>query len=180
MYLIVGLGNPGEQYQQTRHNAGFMAVDLLAPDSAAWETKYHSQFLKLDDVILAKPQTFMNNSGDAVREILKYYPDATLVVAHDELDLDLGSLRIQKNVSDAGHNGVKSIIEQTGTQDFIRVRIGINNPLTRGQLPGDAFVLQTFADSEMPILKEILEKTKAAIEMIETDGFEAAQNRFNG
>ena len=178
MYLIVGLGNPGKKYEHTRHNFGFAALDLLV-SGQAWESKYHCEFLKLDDVILAKPQTFMNNSGTAVREIMKFYPDAELIVVHDELDLPLGSLRVQKNVSAAGHNGVQSIIDELGTQNFIRVRLGIES-IERGETPGDAFVLQPFTAAEQTAYKEILERAKSAVETLQTDGLELAQSKFNG
>src|SRR4051812_41840778 len=135
MYIIVGLGNPGKKYEQTRHNLGFRVLDLLAGESG-WENKYDSLFKKLKDVILAKPQTFMNKSGEAVAQISKFYPDAQLIVIHDELDLPLGSIKIQKDVSAAGHNGVQSIIDTLGTKDFIRVRLGTDNPATRGTIPG--------------------------------------------
>jgi PTH1 family peptidyl-tRNA hydrolase len=179
MYLIVGLGNPGTKYENTRHNLGFKVLDLLASTNS-WEAKYDSQFLKLEDVILTKPQTFMNNSGQAVSQILKFYPDAELIVVHDELDLPLGSIRVQKNSSPAGHNGVKSIIESIGTQDFIRVRIGIDNPDARGQMPAEDFVLRNFESTEQDLVKESLEKALAAIESLETQGLEQTQSRFNG
>lgn len=177
MFLIVGLGNPGKKYELTRHNLGFQVLDLLGN---GWEDKYQSQFLKLEDVILAKPQTFMNNSGEAVKEMLKFYPDATLIVVHDDLDFPLGAIRIQKDASAAGHNGVRSIIEQLGTQDFIRIRLGIDNPEVRGQVPGEDFVLQKFTGPEQNLVKEILEKAKDAVETIQRDGLEIAQSRFNG
>ena len=179
MILIIGLGNPGKQYENTRHNLGFRVLDLLA-GGEKWENKYNSQFLKLEDVILAKPQTFMNKSGESVKEILKFYPDAQLVVIHDELDLPLGSIKIQKNISGAGHNGVQSIINEISTQDFIRIRLGIDNPEARGQLPGDEFVLQKFTAQEEDLLKEILEKAKNAAEILQTEGLDIAQSRFNG
>lgn len=179
MFLIVGLGNPGKQYENTRHNLGFRVLDLLA-GTENWENKYDSQFLKLDDVILAKPQTFMNKSGEAVREILKYYPRAELVVVHDELDLPLGAIRVQKNATSAGHKGVASIIDELNTQDFIRIRLGINNPETRGPMTGDDYVLQKFTDQEEKIVVEVLEKAKEAVETIQTEGFEMVQSRFNG
>ena len=142
MILIVGLGNPGSKYEATRHNFGFAALDLLVGvrrslGEGGWETKHDSLFIKLDDIILAKPQVFMNNSGQAVKEILKFYPAAELVVVHDDLDLPLGSIKIQKNVSGAGHNGVQSIIDELGTKDFIRIRLGVDNPTTRNGMPGD-------------------------------------------
>jgi PTH1 family peptidyl-tRNA hydrolase len=180
MYLIVGLGNPGEKYEKTRHNLGFLALDLLAGPDAPWESKYDCQFLKLADVILAKPQTFMNNSGKAVSQILKFYPDAHLIVVHDELDLELGAMRVQKNASAAGHNGVQSIIDEVGTQDFIRIRLGTNNPELRGQIPGDDYVLQPFRPEEENLAKEILQKAISAIDTIQTEGLEIAQSKFNG
>ena len=179
MYLIIGLGNPGTKYENTRHNLGFQVLDLLAGDHN-WENKYQSEFLKLNDVILAKPQTFMNNSGLAVAEILKYYPDSELIVVHDELDFPLGTLKVQKNASAAGHNGVKSIIESLGTQDFIRVRIGMDNPELRGLMPSEDFVLKNFNNDEQGILDEVLEKAKAAVESIQTDGVDITQSKFNG
>jgi peptidyl-tRNA hydrolase, PTH1 family len=179
MHLIVGLGNPGKQYENTRHNAGFRVLDLLA-GGMEWENKYDAQFLKTDNVILAKPQLFMNLSGKSVAQFLKYYPSAQLVVIHDELDFPLGSIKIMKNISAAGHNGVQSVIDDIGTKDFTRIRIGINNPETRGELPGDAFVLQKFAEQEESILKEVLVKTIEAVEIIQTQGLEAAQSKFNG
>ncbi len=178
MMLIVGLGNPGAKYEQTRHNFGFMVLDLLA-GGVKWENKYDAQFLKLEDVILAKPQLFMNKSGLSVKEILKFYPDAQLVVIHDDLDLPLGSIKIQKNASSAGHNGVQNIIDETGSQNFIRIRLGIDSP-ARGQVPGDDFVLQKFTKEENSLVKEILETAKQAIEVLQTDGLELAQSKFNG
>ena len=179
MYLIVGLGNPEKKYENTRHNFGFRVLDLLA-NGITLENKYNSQFLKLEDVILAKPQTYMNKSGEAIKEILNYYPDAQLIVIHDELDLPLGSIKIQKNASGAGHNGVQSIIDTLGTQNFIRIRLGIDNPETRKDIPGDAFVLQKFTTDEEKIVTEILEKAKNAIEAIQTQGLDIAQSKFNG
>ncbi len=179
MYLIVGLGNPGKQYELTRHNLGFRMLDLLA-GGEAWENKYESQIIKTDSLILAKPQTYMNNSGTAVKEILKFYPGAELIVIHDELDFPLGTIKIMKNISAAGHNGVQSIIDEIGTKDFIRIRLGIDNPEVRQQIPADAFVLQKFTENEESIVKEILEKTKDAIDLIQRDGLEIAQSKYNG
>ncbi|HTL39715.1 MAG TPA: aminoacyl-tRNA hydrolase [Methylomirabilota bacterium] len=178
MTIIIGLGNPGKKYENTRHNFGFKVLDLLA-NGELWENKYQSEFIKLNDLILAKPQTFMNKSGEAVKEILKFYPDAQLIVIHDELDFPLGSMRVQKNSSAAGHNGVQNIIDELGTQDFIRIRLGIDSP-SRGQVPGEDFVLQKFTPEEEKIVLEILEKTKDAIETLQTDGLDIAQSKFNG
>jgi PTH1 family peptidyl-tRNA hydrolase len=189
MYLIIGLGNPGDKYDQTRHNFGFRVLDLLAGGNK-WENKYDSQFIKTEEVILAKPQMFMNKSGQTVAQILKFYPDAQLIVIHDDLDFPLGAIRIQKNVNSAGHNGVQSIIDEIGTKDFIRIRLGIDNPRLRhdfggqaeirGQISGDDFVLQKFTAIEEKIVKEVLEKAKEAVDVIQTQGLEIAQSKFNG
>jgi peptidyl-tRNA hydrolase, PTH1 family len=184
MKLIVGLGNPGKKYEGTRHNIGFQVLDLLAGsrshDEGGWENKYDAQFLKLDDLILAKPQTFMNLSGKAVSQMLKYYPEAELIIIHDELDFPLGTIKVMKNISSAGHNGVQSIIDELGTKDFIRIRLGINNPETKGQIPSEDYVLQKFTEPEQQILKEMIEKAKTAIDLIQTEGLEIAQSRING
>lgn len=179
MMLIVGLGNPGRQYENTRHNLGFRVLDLLA-SSEEWQDKYDSKLIKLDDVILAKPQTFMNKSGEAVNEILKFYPAAELVVIHDDLDLPLGAIRIHKNASSAGHHGIESIIDSLNSQNFIRVRLGVDNPQTRQNIPADDYVLQKFTAEEETIVKEVLEKAKDALEILQTEGLDIAQSRFNG
>ncbi|MEJ0021547.1 MAG: aminoacyl-tRNA hydrolase [Candidatus Doudnabacteria bacterium] len=179
MILIVGLGNPGKQYENSRHNFGFRVLDLLS-GGEPWENKYDSQIIKTDDIILAKPQLYMNLSGKAVTQILKFYPAAQLVVVHDELDLPLGSMKIVKNNSSAGHHGVQSIIDEIGTKDFIRIRLGIDNPEARGEIPGDEFVLQKFTPQEEKIAKEILEKTKDAIDVLQTEGLDIAQSKYNG
>ncbi|MBI2356123.1 MAG: aminoacyl-tRNA hydrolase [Candidatus Doudnabacteria bacterium] len=178
-FLIVGLGNPGKQYEQTRHNLGFRVLDLLAGPEG-WENKYDSLFLKTDEVILAKPQLFMNLSGKSINQILKFYPAAQLVVVHDDLDFPLGTIRIQKNVSAAGHNGVDSIITELGTKDFIRIRLGIDNSETRGQLQGDDYVLQKFTVQEEKIVNEVLLRAKDAVETLMTEGLDMAQSKFNG
>lgn len=187
MRLIVGLGNPGKQYENTRHNLGFRILDLLA-SGEQWQDKYDSKFIKFEDIILAKPQTFMNKSGEAVKELLKYYPAAELVVIHDDLDIPLGSLKIQKGSSAAGHHGVESIIQELGSKDFIRIRLGIFNPDSRfparpagGQIPdSNSYVLQKFTDEEEKILKQALVLAKDAIETLMSDGLETAQSKFNG
>lgn len=179
MIIIAGLGNPDKKYETTRHNLGFRVLDLLAP-SNDWENKYDSLFQKLDDVILVKPQTFMNKSGQAVKQLLKFYPDSELIVVHDDLDLPLGSTRVQKSISAAGHNGVQNIIDELGTQDFIRIRLGIDNPETRGQMEAEDYVLQKFTEKEEKLVTEVIDKARDAIEIIQTSGLEMAQAKFNG
>ncbi|MGE5392975.1 MAG: aminoacyl-tRNA hydrolase, partial [Candidatus Saccharibacteria bacterium] len=127
----------------------------------------------------AKPQLFMNQSGKAVAQILKYYPAARVIVVHDELDLPLGSLKIVKNSGAAGHNGVQSVIDEIGTKDFIRVRLGIANPETQGNLPAEDFVLKDFSQQEEALVKETIDKAAGALETIQTEGLELAQSKFN-
>lgn len=179
MHLIVGLGNPGKQYERTRHNLGFRVLDYVTAGTG-WENKYDSQFLKTDELILAKPQLYMNQSGKAVAQILKYYPAAVLVVVHDELDLPLGNLRITKNASAAGHNGVQSVIDEIGTRDFIRIRIGIANPDTQENLPAEDFVLKNFASQEERLAEESVQKAALALESLQTEGLQITQSKFNG
>lgn len=179
MYLIVGLGNPGKQYENSRHNFGFRVLDLLS-GGQDWENKYDSQIIKTDEVILAKPQLYMNLSGKAVVQILKYYPAAKLLVVNDELDLPLGAIKIVKNISSAGHKGVQSVIDEIGTKDFIRLRLGIDNPKVRAETPSDDFVLQKFTPAEEQLVKEVLEKTKDAIDVLQTQGLDIAQSKYNG
>lgn len=179
MILIVGLGNPGIQYQNTRHNLGFRVLDLLA-GGEKFEHKYDCEILKTDSVILAKPQLFMNNSGKAVSQILKFYPDAELIVIHDDIDFPLGAIKIMKNISSAGHKGVASIIDELQTKNFVRIRLGVNNPDTRGQLETEDYVLQKFTKEEETTVTEVLEKTLKALKVLQTEGLEIAQSRFNG
>lgn len=171
MKLIVGLGNPGKEYQHTRHNSGFRVVDEL---HRRWEfppsqEKFKALFSKGkaggEDVILLEPLTFMNLSGDAVIEAVSFYkldPASDLIVVHDEVDLPLGTVRLQKNISSAGHNGVKSIIERLGSQDFSRLRIGIGRPAD--QTPVEDYVVQPFRDDERAIVDESIKKAADEIE----------------
>ncbi len=177
MKLIVGLGNPGEKYKQTRHNAGFLALDFILNDGDGFMTAKPSKEFKSemwtwqngsDKVIFLKPQTFMNDSGQALKTICNFYKMdlcQDLLVVHDETDLPFGEIRISKNSSSAGHNGVQSIINELGTQDFNRLRIGVETRASREDLPTDAFVLQNFTEEELKKLKEeIFPKVKLEIE----------------
>lgn len=169
MELIVGLGNPGEKYKNTRHNVGFAALDHLAStqfsvnnDQFKAKKKLRSLVAEINlegkKIILAKPQTFMNNSGDAVQSLLKSYKlqASRLLVLHDEIDLPFGEIRLSKNASAAGHKGVQNIIDNLGTQDFIRVRVGIESRTDGSRPDTESFVLQKFT-------KEEIEKLNAQI-----------------
>jgi PTH1 family peptidyl-tRNA hydrolase len=169
MKLIVGLGNPGAKYQNTRHNFGFLAVDLLAKKlGLTWRdsTKLKAEVAKNTGYVLAKPMTFMNQSGFAVSALLKFYKlsPADLIVIHDELDIDFGRWKLSVDSRAAGHNGVQSIIDQLGSKKFARYRLGIRSDLYRGadaDLPADEagkFVLEKFNTEETKKLADILEK----------------------
>lgn len=145
MVLIVGLGNPGRKYKKTRHNIGFKVIDALKREI----------FNK--DVVLLKPQTFMNQSGKAVKILTSKYkiPATNMIVVHDDIDLPLGTIRVSKDVSSAGHKGVQSIIDELGTQDFTRVRIGIK---PRHKVDTEKFVLEKFTKQEEKQIKQIIKE----------------------
>lgn len=186
MKLIVGLGNPGKEYEKTRHNAGFLVVDTLASlANLSWKSGFKGEVAKGkiggEDVVLLKPHTYMNLSGDAVIEALNFYKlDAkeSLWVVHDELDLPVGALRISVGASPGGHNGVKSVLSHAGTQDFARFRLGIGRP--EGQIPVEDYVLQSFRLEEEPAARETVEKAAKAIEAALKEGLTAAMNKYNG
>ena len=163
MKLIVGLGNPGKKYELTRHNAGFLAIDHFLKDKSpiACQSKFQVEICELHfgstKVYFVKPQTFMNNSGRAILDLVQFYKvdaDKDVLVIHDEADLPLGTIRLADNSSAAGHNGVKSIFETLGTQNIHRIRIGVETRASRNDLPTDAFVLQNFTADELETLNK--------------------------
>ena len=157
MILIIGLGNPEEKYENTPHNVGFKTIDLFKERFSFpnFSLKDKALISKKDDVILAKPQTYMNESGLAVREIMNFYkiPKEDLWIIHDENDLKLGEFKISKDISPKGHNGIKSIIEKIGTQDFIRFRIGINSNQKEDLID---YVLKPFSKENTEIINETI------------------------
>lgn len=168
MRLVVGLGNPGKSYQKTRHNIGFVVVDnllkALNPDSNwSLSKKFNAEIAELnindEKIILVKPMTFMNRSGEAVGIIINYYKikPQDLIVIHDDKDLKLGDTKIQTNRGDAGHNGIKSIIEHLGTRNFTRVRIGVASTNEKKMANTGKFVLSKFALGEKKKVKEAIE-----------------------
>jgi PTH1 family peptidyl-tRNA hydrolase len=179
MKLIVGLGNPGREYESTRHNIGFMTVDYLR---LAWEEDLHFDhwttskkfqadisggLLNGEKIIFAKPHTFMNESGQSVAAIVKFYQSITpldITVIHDDLDIRFGDIKIQTNHSSAGHNGIKSIIEKLGTQNFHRIRIGIAKESRERQGDAAKFVLHKFSLLERTKLKSVFEKVRLTLE----------------
>jgi len=164
MKLIVGLGNPGEKYKKTRHNLGFLMVDYLAAGNKWKENKkanclYIKKQIGLEEVELIKPLTFMNNSGKTVNYLQKKHrlkPENILII-HDEIDLPLGEIRIQKGRGPAGHKGVQSIINQLGTKDFIRIRVGIK-PVENQSSDTEKFVLEKFTPAEEKIVQQTIKK----------------------
>src|SRR5512136_980253 len=185
MKIIIGLGNPGRKYEQTRHNAGFMAVDELARGLRfdLTQEKYHALVGKgrigSIDTLLVKPQTFMNESGRSVAAVLRYTNAevADLIVVHDELDLPLGAVRIKTGGGHGGHNGLRSIIEHIGSPEFIRVRVGVGRP-PAGRDAAD-YVLSPFAVDERKAAAEAVGKAAEAVQAIIVEGMTKAMNAFN-
>ncbi len=163
MQLIIGLGNPGKEYEHTRHNAGFLCMDQLAKNlnlKLKLDKKMKAETAKNTEIILAKPQTFMNESGVAVRTLVDFYklkPENTIII-HDDKDIPLGEYRDQIDRSAAGHNGIKSIIEHLSTQNFRRIRIGIATPEMEKYDDKADFVLGKFSQEEMKVLNETITK----------------------
>jgi PTH1 family peptidyl-tRNA hydrolase len=177
--LIVGLGNPGIEYQFTPHNLGFLAIDRIADDSGVELRNRQCHALTSravvgsETVLLAKPETFMNLSGTAVRELVAKHevrPEQDLIVIYDELDLPLGRIRIRQRGSSAGHNGVKSIIGELGSQEFPRIRLGIA-PVTK--------ILKPFRKAQLEQVNGVLDIAAEAVKVILSEGLAAAMNRFN-
>ena len=162
MKLIVGLGNPGKEYEKTRHNVGFIALDALASKLQATgykrQDKFKAQVIQVGDFILVKPQTFMNRSGEAVAKIRQFYKVeiSDLWVIHDDLDINLGEYKIQLGKGPKIHNGLNSIEEALGTEEFWRVRIGTENRTTveRQQISGENYVLQAFGKEERQLIEQ--------------------------
>ena len=184
-YVIIGLGNPGKEYENTRHNMGFRAIDVLSSDEniEISRNKFHALIgrgrIDGKKVILVKPQTYMNRSGQAVREAAMYFdvPSQNLIVIYDDIDLPTGSIRIRKSGGAGTHNGMKSVVEQLGTKDFVRIRIGVG-----GAEDGEDLVDRVIGKvpkAEQELLDEAAcEAAKAAKDII-TDGVDNAMNRHN-
>ena len=166
MKLIVGLGNPGDKYEKNRHNVGFMAVDFILhygdvfmaeKPSHEFKSEVHSWGSGQRRLIFLKPQTYMNDSGQALKLILNFYKlniAQDLLVIHDDVDFPLGQIKMAASDSSAGHQGVQSVINEIGTRDFHRLRIGVESRQERAQMPTDAFVLQNFTEEELAKVKE--------------------------
>ena len=186
-WLVVGLGNPGPEYAGNRHNVGFLVLEVLAGavgGSFRRHKRARAQVLEGRlaglRVVLAKPTTFMNDSGQAVAALLDFYSldPSRLVVVHDELDLPFGRIRLKLGGGDNGHNGLKSLRRSLGTGDFYRVRFGIDRP--PGQMDAAAYVLRNFAAAERGDLETEVVRTADAVSVLLTSGLEVAQQEFNG
>ena len=183
MYLIAGLGNPGKEYVNTRHNAGFMTIDRLSElfDIDVSAKKLNGLIGKgvIDGkkVILAKPQTFMNSSGDCIAPLNEYFKPDKLIVVYDDITLDVGGIRVRKAGSSGGHNGMKSIIQRLGTEEFERVRVGIGEKPPRMDLAD--WVLGHFKKEDEEPLKAAIDDAVTALRMMLNDETDEAMNRFN-
>ena len=187
-HLIVGLGNPGRKYAGNRHNFGFMALDALLAEGSnrALSLGKLGELAGLrlpgvpGEVLALKPMTYMNLSGRAVAQVLNFYkldPEAMLVI-HDELDLPLGRLKVKAGGGTAGHNGLKSIVAETGCRDFVRIRLGIGRP--GGPMDVSAWVLQDFAPAERPVAASVLPECVRAVRLFLDQGLDVAMRETNG
>jgi PTH1 family peptidyl-tRNA hydrolase len=185
MFLVVGLGNPGRQYQGNRHNVGFRVVDQLAARAGASSPrqKYGAELFEIalggERVLLCKPMEFMNVSGQAVRQVAGFHkiPAAQTIVVHDELDVPFGRLKLGAGGGAGGHNGIRSVIAELGTPDFARVRFGVDRPPPSWQ--GADYVLANFTGAEQQDLPALIDLACDAVEDIVARGLMAAMNKFN-
>jgi peptidyl-tRNA hydrolase, PTH1 family len=186
VFLIVGLGNPGREYKDTRHNIGFLTIDAMACVLGVKLTKVQNKAIigigKINGsrVVLAKPQTYMNLSGQAVVGLMNFYkvPKENLIVIHDDIDLPFGTIRIRPKGGSAGQRGLGSTIDKLGSQDFARMRLGVGRP--PGQMDPKDYVLQRFSKDEAEFLRVFLEKGCEAVKEFVQNGLEAAMNKYNG
>ena len=187
MYLVVGLGNPGKQYDMTRHNIGFHTIDYIADEykvkinKLKYKALYGECSINGEKVLLIKPQTYMNLSGDSVADFVRFFkvPVENVLVISDDISLDTGKLRIRAKGSAGGHNVLKSIIYQLQSDNFPRLKIGVGAPKHEDYELVD-YVLGRFGKDEIPILEETIKKTKKAIEEIIKNNIESAMNKYNG
>jgi len=184
--LVVGLGNPGRAYRWTRHNLGFLLIERMARQNGielsrrGFQSVYGRGKIGNKEVILGKPHTYMNLSGEAVRRLLQFFriPPENLVVLHDDLDLPLGKIRLRLRGGHGGHQGVKSIIEALGKNDFLRLKVGIGRPTEANQDPAD-YVLEPLTGEAKEEFKDIIEKGVQAVEVLLIEGPHQAMERFH-
>ena len=184
MFIIAGLGNPGRKYEKTRHNMGFLTIDLIAEKNSIKVNKLKHKALVGDGfisdrkVLLVKPQTYMNLSGESLREVMDYYnvDIENLIVIYDDLDLETGVIRIRKKGSSGSHNGMKSVIYQLGNENFPRIRIGIGKS---GNLDWKDFVTGKIGKSEEELLSKAVLSAAESVECILAEGIDRAMNKYN-
>jgi PTH1 family peptidyl-tRNA hydrolase len=187
MWMIVGLGNPGNKYAFNRHNVGFMLTDVLARNLSqeSWQTDKKAHTLKFqwhkEQCILVKPQTYMNKSGEVVIPLMQFYkiPIENIIVVQDDIDQSFTNIKFQKSRGHGGHNGIRNISELLGTSDYIRLKIGVGRPIIP-QMDVADWVLQNFNSEEMTTIPLILKKSCEAIESLILDGFPKASSIYNG
>ncbi len=185
MKLIVGLGNPGSEYAKTRHNVGFMLIDALAEhlNVNLWKDKFNAQIAETrigtEKILLVKPQTYMNNSGEAVGLLMRWYKlkPEDIIVAHDDMDISAGAIRIRKKGSSGGHNGIKSLISHVGSENFARVRLGIGRPLPGWTVVNH--VLAPFPAKDKVEVDKAIKYLIPAIECIIKESLDIAMNKYN-
>ena len=187
MYLVAGLGNPGREYEMTRHNIGFEVIDYIAGKynikvkKLKFRSLYQKAVLAGSDVILMKPQTYMNLSGESVRDAAEFYkiPPERIIIISDDINLDAGRIRVRKSGSAGGHNGLKSIIYQLESDNFARVRVGVGKKENEAEELAD-YVLSRFTKAEIPVLEGAIINAAGAVEEIIKNGAESAMNMYNG
>ena len=185
MYLVIGLGNPEAEYSKTRHNMGFNTINKIAQqynieiNKNRFQGLYESAVIEGQKIILVKPQTYMNLSGNCVKEIADFYKvqKEEILVIYDDMDIEPGKIKIRKKGSSGGHNGMKSIIQMLGTEEFPRIRIGIGRPEHNGDEIN--YVIGAIPEEEIPKLEEGVEKAKDAVIEILKNGIDSAMNKLN-
>ena len=183
--LIAGLGNPGDKYSNTRHNIGFMVTSALAKKNSVkssfkFDGLYGDYFLGGEKVIIFQPMKYMNRSGQPILKVMNYYDieKEDILVIHDDLDLDLGKIRFRKKGSSGGHNGIKSIINRLGSQEFKRLKVGIGRPPEN--IPVTDYVLTKFSKDEKEILHNVIDDSVSAVELMLQKDLMKAMNKYNG
>ena len=186
MYLVVGLGNPGKQYEMTRHNIGFHTIDYIADELGVkvnklkYKALYGETVIGGEKVYLVKPQTFMNLSGDSIIEFSRFYkiPPENIIVINDDISLETGRIRVRTKGSAGGHNGLKSIIYQLQSDNFPRVKMGVGSPKHEDYDLAD-YVLGRFGKDEIPVMEDAIIKASKAVEEIISRGTQSAMNKYN-
>ena len=185
MYLIIGLGNPEEEYSKTRHNMGFNAINKIAEqygikvNKSKFQGLYESAIIEGQKVMLIKPQTYMNLSGECIKQFVDFYkiPNEDILVIYDDMDIEPGKIKIRKKGGAGGHNGMKSIIKMLGTEEFARIRTGIGRPKHNGD--DINYVIWAIPEEEIPKLQDGVEKAKEAVIEILKNGIDSAMNKLN-